>query len=154
MTIIRANQDHIDLIIPLFDAYRVFYRTTPDPERVRQFLTDRLSKDESVIFLAMVDDIPVGFTQLYYSFSSVSMQRTFILNDLYVHQDYRKRGIGEALLNKAKDLCRELNYKGVGLETETDNPAQYLYERLGWVKDNYLHYFWTNDSNSPSTSDS
>ena len=146
MDIIEAQIEHLDRIVPLFDAYRVFYRTTPDPERVREFLADRISNNESVIFLAMVDETAVGFTQLYYSFSSVSMQRTFILNDLYVHQDYRKQGIGEALLNRAKELCRERNYKGVGLETETDNPAQYLYERLGWVKDNYLHYFWTNDT--------
>jgi GNAT superfamily N-acetyltransferase len=144
MDIIEAQIEHIDLIVPLFDAYRVFYRTTPDPERVREFLTDRISNGESVIFLAMVDNTAVGFTQLYFSFSSVSMQGTFILNDLYVRQDYRKQGIGEALLNKAKELCRTRNYKGVGLETETDNPAQYLYERMGWIKDNYLHYFWTN----------
>lgn len=58
---------------------------------------------------------------------------------------YRKKGIGVALLNKAKQLCREQKYKGLGLQTETSNPAQHLYESLGWKKDHDLQYFWTND---------
>ena len=58
---------------------------------------------------------------------------------------YIKKGIGVALLNKAKQLCREQKYKGLGLQTETSNPAQHLYESLGWKKDHDLQYFWTND---------
>lgn len=145
MDIIEAQIEHIDFIVPLFDAYRVFYRAAPDPERARQFLSERINNEESIIYLAMIDNKAVGFTQLYFSFSSVSTQRTYILNDLYVDKDYRKQGVGEALLNKAKQLCRNKNYKGVGLETEPTNPAKYLYERLGWVKDHHLQYFWMND---------
>ena len=69
------------------------------------------------------------------------MQPIYILNDLYVTKEYRKQGIGVALLNKAKELCREQKYKGLALQTETTNPAQYLYERLGWKKDPDLQYF-------------
>jgi len=73
------------------------------------------------------------------------MQPIYILNDLFVSKEYRKQGVGVALLNKAKQLCREQNYKGLGLQTETTNPAQHLYERLGWKKDSDLQYFWTNE---------
>ena len=73
------------------------------------------------------------------------MQPIYILNDLYVNQKYRKQGIGVALLNRAKQLCRENKYKGLGLQAETTNPAQHLYESLGWEKDLDLQYFWTND---------
>jgi GNAT superfamily N-acetyltransferase len=93
----------------------------------------------------MVNDEAVGFTQLYPSFSSVSMQRSYILNDLFVGERYRKQGIGVALLNKAKQLCRDNSFKGLALETETSNPAQHLYESLGWVKNTDLQYFWKND---------
>ena len=145
MNIIKAHIEHLDLIVLLFDAYRVFYRKPSDKDAAKQFLFERLKNKESIIFLAFENGEAVGFTQLYPSFSSVSMQPVYILNDLYVTKEYRKQGIGVALLNKAKQLCRNSNYKGLGLQTETKNPAQYLYESLGWEKDPDLQYFWTND---------
>ncbi len=135
----------IELIAPLFDAYRVFYEQPSDLNAARLFLKERLSQDESVIFLALHNGKPAGFTQLYTTFSSVSLQPFYILNDLFVSPDYRKLGIGEALLNHAKKHCIVQNYKGLALETAEDNPAQTLYERLGWEKDEaYFHYFWKN----------
>ncbi|RZV61477.1 MAG: GNAT family N-acetyltransferase, partial [Flavobacteriaceae bacterium] len=110
----------------------------------RTFLHERFKNNESVIFLAMNDNKAIGFTQLYPLFSSVTMQRMFLLNDLYVDPDHRNEGIGEALIDKAKDLCKSLNFKGLGLQTAKDNPAQKLYERLGFKIDQDLHYFWTN----------
>ena len=87
----------------------------------------------------------IGFTQLYRTYSSVSMQAFFILNDLYVLPEFRRKGAGEKLLKGAKELCGKLRFKGLALETANDNPAQQLYEKLGWRKDvDYLHYFWTN----------
>jgi len=145
MTIIKAHIEHLNQIVSLFDAYREFYKQLSDKNAAKKFVFERLKNKESIIFLALVDNEAVGFTQLYSSFSSVSMLPIYILNDLYVKDEYRKQGIGVALLNKAKQLCREQNYKGLGLQTETTNPAQYLYESLGWKKDHDLQYFWTNE---------
>ena len=77
--------------------------------------------------------------QLFHSFSSVSMLLLFILNDLFLDKNYRKQGIGFALLNKAKQLCKKHNYKGLALQTEITNTPQKLYESLGWKKDKDLH---------------
>jgi len=86
----------------------------------------------------------VGFSQLYTTFSSVSLKPVYILNDLYVESSQRKTGIGEALLNREKTFCIENGYKGIMLETAIDNPAQKLYEKLGWQKDMHcFHYFWS-----------
>ncbi|MCF6296125.1 MAG: GNAT family N-acetyltransferase [Flavobacteriaceae bacterium] len=144
MTIIKAHIEHLDLIVSLFDAYRVFYKRPSNKDAAKQFLFERLKNRDSIIFLALIENKAVGFTQLYTSFSSVSMQPIYILNDLYVTKEFRKQGVGVALLNKAKQLCRDNNYKGLSLQTETTNPAQHLYESLGWEKDPDLQYFWTN----------
>ncbi|MGB5270715.1 MAG: GNAT family N-acetyltransferase, partial [Eudoraea sp.] len=67
----------------------------------------------------------------------------FILNDLYVYKEFRKKGIGAELLISAKDYCMLSGYKGLALETAINNPAQNLYERLGWKKNtSSLYYFW------------
>ena len=144
ITIIPATKDHIEQVAPLFDRYRVFYGQDSNLSAATRFLEQRMSRNESVIFLALDGQEAVGFAQLYTTFSSVFMEPVFILNDLFVLNSHRKKGIGEVLLNKAKTHCKEKGYKGLALETATDNPAQRLYERLGWKKDVHcFHYFWT-----------
>lgn len=144
--IIKAGFEHVPQIAVLLDEYRVFYGQNSDVEAATKFLEARISKNDSIIFLAIKNEKPVGFTQLYTSYSSVSLQPFYILNDLYVYKNHRGLGIGEALLKKAKECCSTMQYKGLALETAVDNPAQQLYEKLGWKKDTAsFHYFWTCD---------
>lgn len=142
-TIIQATKEHIPILIPLLDKYRIFYDQNSDEKAARRFLESRMKNQDSDIFIAFFDNSPAGFTQLYSSFSSVSLKPIFILNDLYVYKEFRNKGIGEVLLNHAKEYCLLQKSKGLALETAIDNPAQKLYERLGWKKNiTSLHYFW------------
>jgi GNAT superfamily N-acetyltransferase len=128
-------------VVNLFDAYRVFYDQASNLEGARKYLSERLANKESIILVATEGDIAVGFTQLYPSFSSVSMKPLYILNDLFVAAEMRGKGVGEALLKAAEEMGRELSWKGMVLETASDNPAQRLYERMGWTEDKeYKHY--------------
>ena len=142
MTITHANIDNINDLARLFDGYRVFYKQDSNINQAKTFLLERLKNKDSVIYLAYIDDLAVGFTQLYPLFSSVAMQPIYLLNDLYVDANHRGKGIGEALINKAKQLCIDKNNKGLAIQTAFDNPAQDLYQRLGFVKDSDLQFFW------------
>ncbi|WP_435313616.1 GNAT family N-acetyltransferase [Cellulophaga fucicola] len=140
----KATVKDISIIAPLFNSYRVFYKQESNLVAATEFLTERLNQNQSYIFIAFIDNKAVGFTQLFTSFSSVSLKSVFILNDLYVDKNYRSQKIGASLLLKAKEFCKEKGYKGIALETAIDNPAQKLYERLNWKKDaDCFHYFWT-----------
>ena len=141
VTIVQASLEHIELVAPLFDTYRQFYGQKPEWEEAHRFLTERLSGGESVLFLALSGGVGVGFTQLYPSFSSLSMKRLWILNDLFVAATARKHGVGEALLERARRFALETKAQGLILETGMENPARKLYERLGWKRDGTLHYF-------------
>lgn len=144
MNIIKAKIEHLHDLIPLFDGYRIFYKQESDFLGARDFLTDRLTNNESVIYIAYIEENPVGFIQLYPIFSSVSMEPMYILNDLFVDSSYRKIGVGESLINKAKEICEEKSFKGMILETQkTNKRAQELYKHCGFVEDVNLHYIWT-----------
>jgi GNAT superfamily N-acetyltransferase len=144
MKVIQASLENLKQLVPLFDGYRVFYKQPSDIEAARNFLSERFSKKDSIIFIALDNnENALGFTQLYPSFSSVKMQRTYILNDLYVSEKARGQGVGEALMEKAKRFAIANNSRGLTLETDFDNPAQKLYERLGWIRDSKVfHYTW------------
>ena len=138
----QASAEDLDAVAPLFDGYRQFYGQRPDPDGARAFLADRFKRGESVIFLAVADGGVVGFTQLYPLFSSVSMKRLWLLNDLFVAPDARTSGAGRALVERAERWAVETGAKGLTLSTQITNlPAQRLYEACGWTKDDeFLHY--------------
>lgn len=143
-TILRAELRHLRDLVPLFEGYRKFYRAEAAPDRAADFLRLRIERDESVIYIAYDENCAVGFTQLYPIFSSVSMQRIWVLNDLYVSPEQRGNSIGRSLLLRAQEYAADDSAKSLILETGIHNPAQKLYEHLGWKKDEeYLHYVWT-----------
>lgn len=88
MIISQATTKYLDDLVPLFDGYRVFYRQEANHDAVRDFLKERLKKDDSLVYIAFIDTIAVGFIQLYHLFSSVSMKPVVLLNDLFIHADY------------------------------------------------------------------
>ncbi|HUX51617.1 MAG TPA: GNAT family N-acetyltransferase, partial [Spirochaetia bacterium] len=143
ITIRRATSADIDAVATLFDSYRVFYGNKSDLNAARSFLTERVRRSESVVFIAHDDGTPAGFTQLYPSFSSVSIAPIYILNDLYVDAVHRRRGIGALLLSFAVQFAKAEGAVRLMLTTAYDNlTAQRLYEAEGWVRDE--HYFTYN----------
>jgi GNAT superfamily N-acetyltransferase len=140
----RATLADVDLVVPLFDAYRQFYQQPSDPALARAFLRERLARDESVILLAEQDGRAVGFTQLYPAFSSTALRprRLWILNDLFVAPEARRRGVAQALLGAARRLAEETGAVGLELVTgRTNLTAQRLYQSLGWRHDDgFLRY--------------
>ena len=142
MEILRAQAKNADRIAPLFDAYRQFYKAPSDIEASRQFIFDRLTNDESVIFLAMEGERALGFVQLYPLFASVALQSLWLLNDLYVDPSARKQGVGEKLMKHAEQFASETGSRGLFLRTATDNYlAQKLYEKCGWVRDEKFYRY-------------
>lgn len=142
----RVGPEDVDEVAPLFDAYRQFYRQPSDPARARQFLADRLRRGESTVYVVRSEGRAIGFTQLYPMFSSTACTPLWVLNDLYVVPGHRGRGVASRLLERAKSLARETGASGVILDTAVDNPAQHLYEALGWQLDReFLHYEWVRD---------
>lgn len=143
MKIQKATLNELESLTELFDLYRQFYEQESDLVGAREFLKARIQNGESVIFMAFDEETPIGFVQLYPSFSSVSMKRLWVLNDLYVKKDARKNGAGEKLIQTAIQFARETNAKGVLLETGKENvTAQRLYEKIGFHKEsNFFYYF-------------
>ena len=147
MKIVKATLEHLDQLVLLFDAYRVWYRMDSDKETAHSFLKNRIKNDESEVFLALTDEgKAVGFTQLYPIFSSTRMKPLWLLNDLYVDPDYRGEGISKLLINRAKDLARTSKAAGISLETEKSNDiGNQLYPRTGFELDDHNFYFWKNE---------
>ncbi|WP_419708386.1 GNAT family N-acetyltransferase [Pseudomonas sp. NFX224] len=138
MRIIQATLEHLDLLTPLFVKYREFYGSLPYPDSSRAFLEKRLRRKESVIYLALADndDKLMGFCQLYPSFSSLSLKRVWILNDIYVAEDARRQLVADNLIRTAKKMAKETNAVRMRVSTSSNNDvAQKTYESIGFKED-------------------
>ena len=145
-----ATVADLDALAPLFDGYRRFYGQPSDVAAGRAFLEARMRGNESVILLASQAGQAVGFCQLYPIFSSVSMRRAWLLNDLFVAAAARGRGVGEALLDAAAAHGRVSGAAWLMLQTAHDNtPAQRLYARAGWQLDQQFDTYILDLSGNP-----
>lgn len=147
-SISEATIEQINDVALLFDSYRVFYGRESNYDAAKEFIRERFERQDSVILLATQENKPVGYTQLLPSFSSVSMKRVWILNDLFVISEARNQGIAKALIDAAKDYAIATKAARIILATEVTNTvAQRLYETMGYRKfDEFYHYILAIDS--------
>jgi GNAT superfamily N-acetyltransferase len=154
MHIKQATLDDLEDLLPLFDAYRVFYKKESNLPATRKFLTERILQNESIVYLIYTvreDSFgegvseAVGFTQIYPVYSSVRLSRMWLLNDLFVQPAHRGKGLSKALIEKTQDLARKTGAVGVTLQTAKDNlVGNQLYPATGFEIDDNNFYFWAN----------
>lgn len=146
MEIRKANITDLKALANLFNDYRVWYRKESDIDGARDFLSERIENNESVIYVASDKDGKlVGFTQLYPIFSSTRMKRLWLLNDLFIDENFRGRGLSKLLMNAAKELCRKTKACAVALETEKNNDiGNKLYPSVEFELNNDSNFYeWT-----------
>ncbi|HSZ86421.1 MAG TPA: GNAT family N-acetyltransferase [Puia sp.] len=139
----KAKESDIEDLSGLFNLYRIFYKKNADIETAKKFLLERIQKKESIIFIATIENKIVGFTQLYPLFSSLSMKRSWLLNDLFILEEFRGKGISKQLIDAAKQLAKQTNAAGIMLETEKANTVgNKLYPSSGFVLYNKNNFYW------------
>jgi ribosomal protein S18 acetylase RimI-like enzyme len=135
----RAEIGDLAAVAGLFDAYRVFYGQPSDPDRARRFMRERLTRGDSVVFLAFLGSAgppAAGFVQMYPSFTSVGTARVWVLNDLYVDPAHRGVGVADRLMESAEKFAQDDGARSMSLLTAHDNgAARRLYERRRWSAD-------------------
>ncbi|MBD1431571.1 GNAT family N-acetyltransferase [Sphingobacterium sp. DN00404] len=127
-------------IEPIFSLYREFYGMEKDSPGTIDFLRKRLGSNESILLYAERNGSIIGFTQLYPTFSSASLRKAFVLNDLYVIETERKQGIAKLLINESIEIAKRDECVRISLSTAKDNPAQILYEKMGFKESSFKFY--------------
>ncbi|HET7462115.1 MAG TPA: GNAT family N-acetyltransferase [Longimicrobium sp.] len=117
------------------------YERARSREAVRTLLADpALGR----IWLFRVGDDVVGYTAVTVCYSLEFAGRYALLDELYVREGWRGRGIGARALERVADACRELGVAAVRLEVDTWNDrAMALYRRLGFeLQERYMMSRW------------
>ena len=142
VTVSQAVLSDLAALAKLFNEYREFQGQSSDLQASQEFLRARFNHGESVVFIAHDREVPVGFAQLYPSYSSVALKRVFVLNDLFVHESGRRKGVASKLLAAVEAYAWSLSAVRVTLNVAKTNVAgQELYESQGWSQDSQFFMY-------------
>lgn len=140
LIISRARPVDVAAATDLFVAYQAFYKVQADAAKTRAFVSDRLRLNDTIFLIARYEDTPthkgVGFAQMMPKLSSTAMRRNWVLNDLFVAPEHRRRGIATAIMNECLAFAKRTGATKMSLKTQAANDAaRALYEREGWGLD-------------------
>ncbi|MCP4004964.1 MAG: GNAT family N-acetyltransferase [bacterium] len=134
-----ARTDHEQAIVELIDAYasESIGGGQPLSEFAKAELVPGLRAHPTTrVFLAFEGERAIGIAVCFLGFSSFAARRLLNIHDLAVKADWRKRGVGRALIEAAAEAARELDCCRLTLEVRGDNdPARRLYDGLGFRSD-------------------
>lgn len=122
----------VDLLGLLFEQEAEFQ---PNAEKQRRALEAILANPTiGTLYVAREGKRVVAMASLLYTISTVEGGKAAWFEDLVVHPDERKRGIGEALLKHVVTQARAAGITRITLLTDMQNErAQAMYRRAGFV---------------------
>lgn len=147
MVIREARSTDLLQLSELFNRYRIFYQKEADLLAAKNFLENRLKEKDSKIYVAQDDtEQLIAFVQLYPLFSSTRMKKLWLLNDLFVDEKQRGKGISVKLIEEAKILVKNTNACALFLETDKSNTiGNNLYPKTGFKLNTESNFYeWSN----------
>ena len=133
-------------VLPLVERYQNFYKADGNVNKNHEFFS-KLGKDSTmgIQFLCRLDAKVVGFATIYFVPSSVSARVNTVLNDLYVEEEFRGKGIGRALMMHCQNFSKERGFPCLEWATQISNEsAQILYDSLPIIKEGFYIYSMKN----------
>jgi ribosomal protein S18 acetylase RimI-like enzyme len=93
------------------------------------------------VYLILVAEEPAGYLVLTYCFSLEFHGKFMLLDEIYLREGFRQRGIGKAAVELAESICRKTGIKYLRLEvTKRNRAAQALYDSTGFKREaRYLY---------------
>lgn len=129
-----ADPSDIPLILQMNKELNEFTGTVADTPRIERGLQKFIGRpDYGEVWLICEKDTAVGYMVLTWGFSLEFGGRDAFLDEFYIQEPYRGKGIGTHALTFAAEQCRLLEIEAIHLEVERDNDgAQEFYKRLGF----------------------
>jgi GNAT superfamily N-acetyltransferase len=133
----------LERLLPLIAAYQRFYEVEEiDEGRNRAFFRRFLAPSEDGMLLgARNEGEIVGYACLYWTFTSLIPAETVLMNDLFVTETARGRGVGRALIEASAAVASERGAARLEWATTPSNvTAQRLYDSTGAERSEWVEY--------------
>jgi GNAT superfamily N-acetyltransferase len=137
-----AQAGEAEPLLPLMRAYCDFYEVSPSDEGLLEMARSLVADPEQgSLFVAAEDGELIGFAALGWKWASTRGARIGVMEDLYVNESARGKGVADGLIATCADRCRERGAPVLEWVTAPDNHrAQKVYDRFGAHADKWIEY--------------
>jgi GNAT superfamily N-acetyltransferase len=140
LVIEKVDADCFDEFLGLIEKLAEYEKLSPPDEAARRRLRlDCLSeKPNYEACVGKLGEKCVAYIIYFYTYSSFLALPTLFLEDIFVLEEYRRRGIGKKLFDRVREIAKERGCGRIEFAVLTWNKtAQRFYEtlkaeRLGW----------------------
>jgi GNAT superfamily N-acetyltransferase len=143
MEIRPIRQEEVPAALPLFAGYQRFYEVEdPSDEANLAFFSRFCEPSDAGLLLGAWDgEDLVGFANIYWTFSSTRATDIALMNDLFVAERARGRGIARALIDACVEAASARGLPALTWETAPDNTtAQRVYDATGATRSEWFEY--------------
>jgi ribosomal protein S18 acetylase RimI-like enzyme len=140
-----AGPADADALVEMMRDFNAHERIAFDEREVRAVLAQLFANEGyGLAFLVVLNGEVAGYVVVAFGFSVEFRGRDAFIDELFVKEEFRGRGLGGAALRFAEGLCRVRGVRALHLEVERENTgAQSVYRRAGFVDhDRYLLTKW------------
>lgn len=125
----------LDILLPMVREFWVIEKLHFVEPEVRRALAGLLASPQyGLVILAESAGAPIGYLALTLGYSLEFLGRDAFVDEIYLRDAYRGKGIGDRAIDLAVEKCRELGVRALHLEVDHVNPrARALYERVGFT---------------------
>jgi ribosomal protein S18 acetylase RimI-like enzyme len=133
----HAVESDADAVANLSAEFEVYLRTLGDTTdchfTAETFRRDGFGDEPAIRGLVAQNDAEiVGYILYTFGYDTDQACRTLNIEDLYVSEQCRKRGVGKALMEMAQDVCRAIGGKEICWSVlKVNTPAYDFYTKLG-----------------------
>lgn len=136
-TISWASEADVPAILSFIRELAEYERLSDRCVATEEMLRENLfgPRPAAEVLIARVGGAPAGFALYFGTFSTFLAKPGIYLEDLYVRADFRRRGVGRALLQRLAQIavsrgCGRLEWAAL----DWNEPAIRFYENIGAVK--------------------
>lgn len=141
----RVGSSQVPELLPLMRSYCDFYNVSPSDENLvamsRALIED--PEREGVQLIARDDaGRAAGFATVFWSWSTADGARIGVMNDLFVGEDARGRGLADELIEACRVEASRRGARRLTWQTAPDNArAQAVYDRVGATREQWIDYW-------------
>jgi GNAT superfamily N-acetyltransferase len=126
-------------------AYCDFYEVSPPDEDLLAMATALIDdpEREGVQLIARDNDgRALGFATVFWSWSTADAARIGVMNDLFVSEEARGRGLADQLIEECRARAMQRGARRLTWQTAPDNArAQAVYDRVGGTREQWIDYW-------------
>ena len=141
--VVKVSAENYSLFQDLVAWRQTGSRQAPACEPISRQIEHELENPNLHLYAARDPDCFVGWISLVYipKVGKWGGRGHLYVDELWVAPEYRRRGLGTALLAMADRVKTELRATGIRLYVNIDNPAaQRLYEKSGFLESGQAHF--------------